>query len=220
MDECNEALRLFAKEQEKFLPDYNIIFFIDNLGSFVPDLNSSSNNGWMKEFKSTFSPFTVLCVMHANFKESSNNKSSATGSLGSAAQKIAANVFQVDKMDEGATLTLYKSKTQNDRSKPKLPLLITEKENALIVSVSKVPLTFRQNEDKSKAINIILSNRILNRLNGKPVESDERLKKNLVNAFPDLYKEKMMYQKIKEFEKDKILFQRNDFLFHKDESNK
>jgi hypothetical protein len=220
IDESNNDLRLIAREEEKYLNDYNIIVFVDNLGSFTEDLNSSSNNGWMKNFKAIFSKFSVLAVMHSNFKESSNNKGSATGSLGSSAEKIAQNVLQVTRYDEGATIRLKKSKTQNDRKRIELSFLFNEIGNKSIVSMSKVPFAKKQNEDESKSRRITLSNRILNHLNGKPVDSDERLKKNLVNAFPDLYKEKMMYQIIKEFENDKILYQRNDFLFHNDEANK
>lgn len=220
IDECNEALMLFAKEQEQYLKDFNIVFFIDNLGSFVEDLNSSSNNGWVKQFRATFSLYTVLCVMHSNIKETSSNKKNATGSLGSAIEKIVANRFQVDKMEEGATITLLKSKTQNDRESPKLPFLITETENALIVNVSDMPLTSKKNDKSTKKVpDNELQIMLLEHLNTLPLDSDLRTRTNITNEFANVYSTGSWGNKLTQFINEGILIAKEKGrLYHIDEN--
>jgi hypothetical protein len=226
IEESYTSLREIAKEEEKYLNDYNIVFFIDNLGSFTEDLNSSTNNRLIKDLKAVLSKFTVLAVMHSNFKESSNNKNNATGALGSSAEKIGQTVLQVLPYIEngGIRLKLKKSKTQDDRKHVEVSFFYEEANGKVIFkNVSQKELllneSLEQDKDKSKRIrDEELSNIILKYLQGKPLKSVDRLRGNLANAFPNIYKKSTLYPRIDTFVDQKVLKYENDYLFHKDES--
>ena len=62
-----------------------------------------------------------------------------------------------------------------------------------------------------------MSNLILNHFNNRPDNDVERLRGNLVYAFPSFLKKSAMYPKVDKLVDDKILFFKGDYLFHKDE---
>jgi len=222
-DSLSQLKKIAANEIQN-LNDYNIVFFIDNLGSFTEDLNSSTNNSFIKELKAILSEFTVLAVMHSNFKDEAKNKNNPTGALGSSAEKIAQTIIQVKpQADNILQLVLNKSKTQDDKKRPAIFLSYKE-ENRKIIFEQKSQSEYlvvkninEQKNEKSNDVFITLSNMILNHFNKKPDNDVERLRQNLAYAFPDFLKKAAMYPKINKLVDDKILFYKGDYLFHKDE---
>jgi hypothetical protein len=215
-------LKKIAANEMRNLNNYNIIFFIDNLGSFTEDLNSSTNNSFIKELKAILSDFTVLAVMHSNFKDEAKNKNNPTGALGSSAEKIAQTILQVKpQVNSSLQLVLNKSKTQDDKKRPAIFLSYKE-ENGRIIFEQKSQSEFSNEKDITERKNennsdYTLSNLILNHFNNRPDNDVERLRGNLVYAFPSFLKKSAMYPKVDKLVDDKILFFKGDYLFHKDE---
>jgi hypothetical protein len=216
-------LKEIARNEIQYIHDYNIVFFIDNLGSFASDLNSSTNNEFIKDFKATLSKFTVLAVMHSNFKDDSRNKNNPTGALGSSAEKIAQTILQVVPNSSGSLrLTLNKSKTQDDRAKPGIYLSYKEIDGKLIFEEKSqkeysIVKDFVNESNEKSNYDFEVSNKILNHLNGKSDDHNDRLKQNLVYAFPKYLKKSSMYPKVNKLIDEKILLNKNGYLFHKDE---
>jgi hypothetical protein len=225
IDESHIELKRIAKEQEKYLTEFNVIFFIDNLGSFTEDLNSSSNNRLIKDLKATLSKFTALTVMHSNFKESSINKNNATGALGSSAEKIGQTVLQVFPLNESGRIKikLKKSKTQDDRRQIEIGLFYEEINGKVVfqnVSQSELLHSYTDHDknDSRRTSDEQLSNIILSYLNKKSLKHVDRLRSNLALAFPSIYKKSAMYSRIDAFVEQGTLKYDEEYLFHKDET--
>jgi len=225
IEDSLSELMLIADEEEKYLNDFNIVFFIDNLGSFTEDLNSPANNRLIKDLKSVLSKFTVLTVLHSNFKENSSNKNNATGALGSSAEKIGQTVLQVIPFSEsgGLKLKLKKSKTQDDKRQTEVSFCYEEINGKLIfksMSQNEIHNNRNTKDDKcdSKHNEHECSNKILNYLNGKKLDHVDRLRQNLVKAFPGFYEKSSMYKKLNTLVEQKVLRFEGVYLFHKDEN--
>jgi hypothetical protein len=126
--------------------------------------------------------------------------------------------------NDGIRLKLKKSKTQDDRKHIEVSFFYEEINGKVIfknVSKKELLLSESSEQDKHKSKRIRdeeLSNIILKYLEGRPLNSLDRLRGNLANAFPNIYKKSTLYSRIDAFVDQKTLKYENDYLFHKDES--
>ncbi len=209
-----DALREIVKDQEKYKSKNEILFFIDNLGSFCDDLNSSANNKFVNEIKTLLAEHTVLAVLHSNHKEHAYNKNNATGSIGTIAERLAQNVIQVENpLSNTYTLQLNKSKTQDDKGNIKVEILQQEVDGHLIFTEIKQSEISDCKRSAEKLNDETFSEILLLHLKDKPDDSSDRTMKAIVLRFKGIYGKSSVYDKIKSMKEKNQAFEKDGYIF-------
>jgi hypothetical protein len=214
-----EALREIVTDQLKYKSKYEIIFFIDNLGSFCDDLNSSANNKFVNDIKTLLAEHTVLSVLHSNHKEHSFNKNNATGSIGTIAERLAQNVIQVENPKSNTyTLQLKKSKTQDDKGDIKIEIYQQEADGHLIFSEIKQSEISDSKRSTEKLNHEKFFDMLLLHLKDKADDSPDRTMKSIVLKFKGIYGKSSVYDKIKSMKEINQAFEKDGFIFLSNET--
>jgi hypothetical protein len=218
--------KLIAKlnEIKKDAEKYNFVIFIDNIGSFCPDLNAGGTNEIVNEIFSALSDLTSFVVMHTNHKPNSQTKSNATGLAGSVVEKLSQNTIEIQKNESKLiTMLLKKSKTQDDTLDTAINFIQEEAEGKFFIKeVVTGPVNFNNYENKTENASRVSDEEFLQRIRDhvkdKPNNSPERTIKYFKSLFPE-YSDtsKSVDNKIKEFVNKKILIKEGGYIFHKDE---
>jgi hypothetical protein len=224
IDEKNKMLLAKLKEINKDAEAYNNIIFIDNIGSFCPDLNAGSANQLVNNIFAALSEFTTFVIMHTNHKENSQTKSNATGLMGSVVERLSQNIVEIKKsQSKMITMHLIKSKTQDDKVESVINFIQDEaKGKFFIKEVVTNPGNFNNYENKTKNSPRVPDEEFLQKIRDhikdKPNNSPERTIKNLKLLFRE-YSDtsKSVDNKINELAKQRIIKNVSGYIFHKDE---
>jgi energy-coupling factor transporter ATP-binding protein EcfA2 len=174
-------------------PDKHLVIVLDIATCLTTDINASSNGGLVDSFYAIHGNCSYIVVSHNNIKATDSKSEFSTGSIGTAFEKISSIKLSVEASFNSNSLKTshkvtfkyskfdYELNSENDYF-----FINTEKidnENILITGItdSNGPISENKLSGNTKITPDEIYSLIEDRLNSLENNSEERLRKNLIN---------------------------------------
>jgi energy-coupling factor transporter ATP-binding protein EcfA2 len=223
-NEIKNIVNFFTSEY----PESHLIIILDIATCLTTDINSSSNGGLVDEFYAIHDNCSYVVVSHNNIKATDSKSEFSTGSIGTAFEKISSiklsveAIFNSNDLNTSHKVTFkyskfdYELNSENDYFFIETEKICEEKILLKGISDSNGPIIEKKPKGNTKITPEDLYSIIEERLNTLPIDSHDRIRKNLVDFLlnNDLIKiEKSSIQSyIKDFIANGKLIDDNSFL--------
>lgn len=186
-------IKKIVNSLSKDYPDKHLVIVLDIATCLTTDINASSNGGLVDDFYAIHENCSYVVVSHNNIKATDSKSEFSTGSIGTAFEKISSIKLSVEadfnsnSLNTSHKVTFKYSKFDYElNSENDYFFINTEKidnEKVLIVGItdSNGPITEKKPKGNTKITPDELYSIIEDRLNSIPIDSPDRIRKNVVD---------------------------------------